>query len=52
MTLSRAAIVSIFTNLGTAVGAQTVTVTGNHGVPDLTAPDLAIATDKGWTVAT
>ena len=52
MKLSRQAIASIFTGLGTALGTQTVTVTGNHGVPDLTAADLLIATNKGWTVAT
>jgi len=51
MKLSRQAIADIFTALGTASGAQTVTVTGNHGVPDLTAADLLIATNKGWTVA-
>jgi len=51
MKLSRQAIAAIFTGLGTASGAQTVTVTGNHGVPDLTAADLLIATNKGWTVA-
>jgi hypothetical protein len=52
MKLARKAISNIFTALGTASGAQTVTVTGNHGVPDLTAGDLAIATGKGWTVVT
>jgi len=51
MKLSRQEIANIFTALGTASGAQTVTVTGNHGVPDLTAGDLLIATNKGWTVA-
>jgi len=51
MKLSRQEIAGIFTALGTASGAQTVTVTGNHGVPDLTAADLLIATNKGWTVA-
>lgn len=50
--MDRAALVELFNNLGTAVGAQTLTITGSVGVPDLTAGDLAIATGKGWTVAT
>jgi hypothetical protein len=38
---------NIYTNLGTAAGAQTITVTGNRG----TATDNpTIATAKGWTV--
>ena len=48
--LGRAALVTIFNALGTA--AKTITVTGNYGVVALTGPDLAIATDKGWTVVT
>jgi hypothetical protein len=50
--LSREKIVEIFNNLGTAVGTPTITVTNNWGTPSLTAGDLAIATGKGWTVAT
>lgn len=50
--LSRDAIVEIFNNLGTAVGAQTITVTGCPGAASLSGADLAIATGKGWTVAT
>jgi hypothetical protein len=50
--LSREEIVEIFNNLGTAVGTQTITVSNNWGTPLLTAGDLAIATGKGWTVAT
>jgi len=49
--LSREAIVNIFNNLGTASGSQTITVTNNTGSGDLTATDIAIATGKGWTVA-
>jgi surface protein len=38
----------IYTNLGTAAGSPTITVTGNWG----TATDnTAIATGKGWTVS-
>jgi hypothetical protein len=48
--LSRAAIIEIFNGLGTAVGAQTITVTNNPGRAALTAPDILIATAKGWTV--
>ena len=50
--LDRAAIVAVFNALGTAVPpAQTITVTGNPGVPYLTPDDIAIATNKGWAVA-
>lgn len=48
--LSRASIVEIFNGLGTAVGAQTITVTNNPGRAALTAGEIAIATGKGWTV--
>ena len=47
--LSRLALVSIFTALGSVTG-QSITVTGNWGAPSLTADDLLIATSKGWTV--
>ena len=50
MCLSRAAIVEIFNGLGTSVGAQTITVTNNPGRASLTAPDILIATAKGFTV--
>lgn len=42
-----AAFAALFTSLGTASGAQTIVITGN---PTLTAPTLAIATGKGFTV--
>jgi hypothetical protein len=45
--LSAAALDRIYTALGTAAGAQTITVTGNYGV---TGDDPTIATAKGWTV--
>ena len=46
--LSPAELDAIYTALGTAAGAQTITVTGNWG----TATDTpSIATAKGWTVA-
>jgi len=45
--LSSAALDAIYTNLGTAAGAQTITVTGNYGT---TGDTPSIATTKGWTV--
>jgi len=50
MSLSRANIVTIFNNLGTAAGVQTITVSSNPGRAALTAGEIAIATGKGWTV--
>jgi len=50
MCLSQSAIVDIFNGLGTAVGAQTITVTNNPGRAALTAAEILIATSKGWTV--
>jgi hypothetical protein len=46
--LQRDALVALFGDLATTTA--TITITGNPGVPDLSAADLAIATDKGWTV--
>ena len=46
--LSAAALDNIYTNLGTASGAQTITVTGNWGTSGHTP---SIATAKSWTVA-
>lgn len=48
--LSRTELVNIFNNLGTAVSAQTITITGNYGASALTALERAIATGKGWTI--
>ena len=45
--LSAAELDEIYTNLGTASGAQAITVTGNYGV---TGDTPTIATAKGWTV--
>lgn len=47
--MSATAINNMFTALGTASGAQTVTVTGNPGASTC---DTTIATAKGWTVLT
>lgn len=46
-TLSAAALDEMFTALGTANGAQTITVTGNPGAATC---NTSIATAKGWTV--
>jgi hypothetical protein len=46
--LAAAELNTIYTNLGTAVGAQTITVTGNWGTAT---DDTSIATGKGWTVS-
>jgi len=51
MALSQANIVTIFNNLGTASGAQTITVSTNPGYAGLTAGERLIATLKGWTIA-
>ena len=48
--LARDELVAIFQGLGTVTG-KTITITGNWGVPYLSAADKAIATDKGWTIA-
>jgi hypothetical protein len=45
------ALVALFTSLGTASGAQTLTVSANWGWASLTAGEKAIATGKGWTLA-
>ena len=49
-TLDRAAIVNVFNNLSTAVTGAIITITNTPGSPNLTASDLLIATNKGWTV--
>jgi surface protein len=48
MRLSGTALDALYTSLGTAAGAQTLTVTTNHGTVDDTP---SIATAKGWTVS-
>jgi hypothetical protein len=47
--MARDELVALFNGLGTVVG-KTLTITGNWGVPYLSDPDKAIATDKGWTL--
>ncbi len=48
--LDRAALVNLFNSLPTVTDSQVCNITGCSGAGDLTATDLAIATDKGWTV--
>lgn len=48
--LTRAEIVNVFNNLGTASGTQTLTYSGNPGTASITAADKLIATSKGWTL--
>jgi hypothetical protein len=47
MRIDGTALNALYTSLGTAAGAQTITVTNNHGTVDDTP---SIATAKGWTV--
>lgn len=48
--MQRTELVDLFNDLRTGVVGQTITVTNNPGVADLTAADILIATAKGWTV--
>lgn len=52
--LGAPALVEIFNNLvdRSATTSATITITGNWGVPNLTASDLLIATNKNWVVVT
>ena len=48
--LDRAALVNLFNSMPTVTNSQVCNITGATGAADLTAEDLAIATNKGWTV--
>ncbi|WP_396195984.1 hypothetical protein [Flavobacterium sp.] len=48
--LQRTALVELFMSLGSPLTTQTLTITGNPGIPDLLPADLLIATSKNWTV--
>lgn len=52
--LSRDEIVNIFNNLldRSATTSENIRIQGNWGVPALTPADIAIATNKNWTVTT
>jgi hypothetical protein len=47
--MQRLELIDLFNDLATTT-AKTITITNNPGVADLTAPDILIATAKGWTV--
>jgi len=47
--LDRTALIALFNSLGTVVG-KTIRITNSLGASSLTAADLLIATNKGWTV--
>ena len=48
--LDRGALVNLFNSLPTVTGGQVCNVTGATGASDLTAEDIAIVTQKGWTL--
>ena len=47
---SREGFLNILNGIGTASGAQTLDLSNNPGSGDLTADDILIGTNKGWTV--
>lgn len=48
--LDRSALVNLFNSMPTVTGSQVCNVTGCTGAAELTASDIAIATEKGWTI--
>lgn len=48
--LDRQALVNLFKSMPTVSAGQVCNITGTTGASALTAEDLAIATDKGWTI--
>lgn len=48
--LGRQALVDLFNSMPTVTDSQVCDITGATGANDLDATDLAIATNKGWTV--
>ena len=48
--LDRQALVNLFKSMPTVSASQVCNITGTTGANALTAEDLAIATDKGWSV--
>lgn len=49
--LDRSALVQLFNDLPTVSSGQIINITGTTGSEKLKAADLAIATNKGWTVS-
>lgn len=50
--LMRPALVELFQSLPSIGVAKTLTIKNNPGAAELTEEDIAIATEKGWTLAT
>ena len=48
--LDRSALVNLFNSMPTVTGSQVCNVTGCTGASDLTASDIAVAVNKGWTI--
>jgi len=48
--MDRAALVALFNSLPTVSASQVCNITGCTGAADLTAEDIAIAVNKGWSV--
>lgn len=48
--LSRAALVNLFNSMPTVNASQVCNITGATGAADLTAEDIAVAVNKGWTI--
>lgn len=49
--LDRQALVNLFKSMPTVSAGQVCNITGATGAADLTTEDLAIAVNKGWTIA-
>ena len=48
--LGQEALVALFKSLPVVTAGQVINITGASGAASLTAQELAVATDKGWTV--
>ena len=48
--LDRTALIALFNSMPTVSASQVCNITGCTGADDLTASDLAIATNKGWSI--
>lgn len=48
--LDRAALINLFKSMPTVSASQVCNIVGTTGAADLTADDLAVAVNKGWTV--
>lgn len=48
--LSHQALVEMINSLPTATASATITITGNPGTAELTDEEIAVATEKNWTI--